>query len=127
MKTSVCKTRSTLGLTLRSMDRHNPNRLRRATHRKRLKRQSIHFFNGENRCAVVNNKENDVMSDLPSSKRIWELASVAIRVEASAYEEDITMEEVYSGILRRDADSVSENLSPDERQFFETVLDAVCR
>jgi predicted Fe-Mo cluster-binding NifX family protein len=67
-----------------------------------------------------------MIDDIPSGKRIWELASEAIRIEATAYNEDITKEEVYSSILSRNADSIEKTLAPNERQFFETVLDVVC-
>jgi hypothetical protein len=57
----------------------------------------------------------------------WSNSSVK-RYESrrGAYKEDISKEEVYRGILCRDADSISKDLTPGERQFFETALDAVC-
>ena len=67
-----------------------------------------------------------ITEDLPSGKRIWELTKEAIRIEAQAYSQEITMEEVYNGILSRDCECITNELPGNEKRFFETVLDVQC-
>jgi hypothetical protein len=67
-----------------------------------------------------------MIENLPSGKRIWELTKEAIRIEAQAYSQEITMEEVYNRILSRDCERFASGLSRNEKRFFETVLDVQC-
>ena len=63
--------------------------------------------------------------DLPSGKRIWELASEAIRIENSAKESGGLSYELFEVRLNSEADRAMRTMDPAERRFFATCFRGV--
>jgi hypothetical protein len=63
--------------------------------------------------------------DLPSGQRIWELSSMAVRIENSAKEPDSLSYEPFEVRLNAEADRAMRTMDPVERRFFAACFQGV--